>query len=687
MLRRPPYLVGLVLALVTALGSPAPAPAQITFTYNYINPTGSTFYTADRRAAIERAGDYIRTQIDARGTVSLTFDTQGMGPAPPAPLAFGGTLYFVQNGGFTNGILYTQATTNSLGGQPEHGGVTFNSSLANWYTGTSPSVPGTQFDMQSVAVHELTHALGFASLINFNNPPRPDGSGLQGLPPGQPDTFGRFDSLLRVGTAPDAPLLVNPNGTFNTSQLGVLGSNTPIYFHGEMAVAANGGPVRLAGGSDADLSHLDDSVSATAVMLSAIPNGTARRAFQAVELAMLIDLGWNQYAWTGSVSGDWAANVSSTAGSRWRNIEGANSLSPVGTITPNLVLRFGGDGGYTSTNGLDLSATGGRFLVNRIILNGTTGTSTIQSNGTNVLRFDTTIGVTPLIRQDGAGAFVLSHPVELTNSNLQLGGVGTGRVTLSGPISVQAGHTGGLTKLGGSTFVLAGANTYNGPTTVTAGTLLVNGQTGAESGTGTGAVTVNGGTLGGTGRVGGPVTVNAAATLAPGDSGVGTLTVAGNTVFNSGGRFGVEAGAPGNADRLVVQGPTTTLDFRAGSVLRLTLLGGFTNAAATSYTLASLPAGAGNNLRNNGAATIDGAILGTYVQGVGPAGTVTIDPTGFALTAGDAFILRRSGDDVVLLFSPVPEPATVLGLAAVGWGVATLVRRRRGRAADPAGKA
>jgi autotransporter-associated beta strand protein len=681
-------LVGLTVA-IAALGSPAPAAAQINITYTYVNPTGSTFYTTDRQQAIERAGAYLRTQLDARGAVTLRFDsdrTRPNGQIPPGVLAVGGTGYFFQNGGLTNGVLYGQATTDTLTAQAPHGGVTFNRDISGWYTGTSPSVTAGQFDMQTVALHELTHALSFASLIDPTS-----GEGLQAqqpgspLGPGDPDTYSVSDGLLRVGTAPDSPRLVNPNGTFNTGQTAALGGNN-IYFHGEMAMAANGGnPVRLAGGGD--LSHLHGAL-ADAVMLPVIGAGTARRAYQPVELAMLIDLGWNQYTWTGSMTGNWADNVSMTSGSKWRNIEGDNSLSPVGTITPNLVLRFGGVGGYTSTNDLDLAASSGRFLVNRVILNGTAGTGTIQSNGTNVLRFDTTIGVTPLIRQDGAGAFDISHPVELTNSNLQLGGVGTGRVTLSGSVSVQAGHTGGLTKLGGSTFVLAGNNTYNGPTTVTAGTLLVNGQSGASSGTGSGAVTVNAdGTLGGTGRVGGTVTVNADGTLAPGDAGVGTLTVAGNTVFNSSGRFGAEVGAAGNADRLVIQGPSTTLDFKAGSVLSLTLLSGFTNATAASYVLASLPAGAGNNILANGVATIDGAVLGTFIQGVGRAGTVTIDPSGFALAAGDTFSLRRSGDDVVIFFTPVPEPATVLGLAAAGWGVAALARRRRARPADPASKA
>ena len=89
-------------------------------------------------------------------------------------------------------------------------------------------------------------------------------------------------------------MLVNPNGTFNTSQTVALTGNN-IFFHGEMSMLANGGsPVRLAGGGD--LSHLHSSLT-NGVMLPSIAAATARRTYLNVELAMLIDMGWNQYIW------------------------------------------------------------------------------------------------------------------------------------------------------------------------------------------------------------------------------------------------------------------------------------------------------------------------------------------------------------------------------------------------------
>ena len=73
----------------------------------------------------------------------------------------------------------------------------------------------------------------------------------------------------------------------------------------------------------------------------------------------------------------------------------------------------------------------------------------------------------------------------------------------------------GLTKTGSKILTLTGANTYGGGTIVSGGKLLVNNT--ADSGTGTGSVTVNSGaTLGGTGTIAGAVIVNIGGHLAPG---------------------------------------------------------------------------------------------------------------------------------------------------------------------------
>lgn len=121
-----------------------------------------------------------------------------------------------------------------------------------------------------------------------------------------------------------------------------------------------------------------------------------------------------------------------------------------------------------------------------------------------------------------------------------------------GAVTTTANTSGGLTKLGGGTLRLTGANTYTGETAVSQGTLMVNNSSG--SGTGTGNVTVKAGaTLAGSGTVGGTVTLEDEGVLAPGDA-IGTLTLGGNLVLNDGGTINYEITDAVTADKVVVGG-------------------------------------------------------------------------------------------------------------------------------------
>jgi len=85
-------------------------------------------------------------------------------------------------------------------------------------------------------------------------------------------------------------------------------------------------------------------------------------------------------------------------------------------------------------------------------------------------------------------------------------------------------NNGALTKAGAGTLSLGKANGYHGGTTLLAGRLLVNNSSG--SGTGSGGVTVSGGTLGGTGTVAGAILVESDGAVAPGTSStLGRLTL------------------------------------------------------------------------------------------------------------------------------------------------------------------
>ncbi len=657
----------LLCVAVLLFAASSPALGQITVTYNFDNST--EFYTTARQDAIRAAGTYIRSQFDGRGTITVDLNAQDLGFSTGGyTLAFAGTSYSFTPGvaSLSNGFAFQQATTGSA---PSSFGTFNNNVNVPWYSGVSASVPSNQVDLQSVGLHETTHALGFLSFMNAN------GTGGQGQTSGSPDTFSRLDSFLRAGPNATDPRLIAANGGYNTAVPTSQINSGNNYFHGEFAVAANSGnAVRAAVGNG----HINETGGpANAVMLPGIGNGQARREYTNIDLAILIDMGWNQFVWRNS-TGNFADNVSSLTNARWQNLDGANMLSPVGTITTNAVLRFGGTGGYTATNNLTLAATtatGGdanRYLLTRLVLNGTAGTSTIAAGGANVFRFDSTIGVAPQIRQDGAGAFNITHPLELTGRNLELTGNGIGVVTLSGSIGQQTGQTGSVVKSGTSTFVLGGTNTYTGTTTVNAGALYVNGTLSSTAN----GVTVNGGTLGGTGTISRAITVNSGGTVEGGTSTtIGELNVQNNVTVNGGGNLRAELGSGTTSDRLDLTGGAHALDLKNGSVVALSA-NGFTRAT-TTYTLADLDSTTAALLKVEGANvtadttittfTSTGGNAGNNVNGVGDVDFVL---SGFSLTSGDRFTLRRSvTGDLVLTFTPVPEPAGILllcGLATAG---------------------
>ena len=455
---RVPALWVALLALFVFAGR---TPAQLTINLSY-QDVGVGFNDPTngptRQATMTAAANAIASQLDARGTINIRFDPSNT-QTGVGFLGQMGTL-FIQQNGFSNGLVYQRATTNSTPFGPPDGTGQFNfASDIQWNNTTFPPTQN-QFDLFSVAFHEFTHALGFSSRIEAT------GQGAQGNTLGSQDNYSDYDRFIKRGSSNQ--FLITSSAAFNTAGASPsdLISND-LFFDGPITKAANNGnPVKVFAPNPfnpaSSVSHVDPSVANNAVMLPALPNGTSRRTYLNFEIAMLIDLGWNTFSWN-STPGNWADNVSSTTNARWQNIDNQNILSPVGTITPNVVLKFGGTtfSQYTSTNNLPANP----FQVMRVVLDSISNfTNTIDGNR---LQFGTSIGVQPQIQQNNIAAFNINTPITTTAPGLELTGTGTGVVTLGGVID----GSGAINKTGTSVFTLSGANAYTGNTTVTAGTL------------------------------------------------------------------------------------------------------------------------------------------------------------------------------------------------------------------------
>lgn len=342
----------------------------------------------------------------------------------------------------------------------------------------------------------------------------------------------------------------------------------------------------------------------------------------------------------------------------------ANAITNSGSI-PN-TIGFAKLGANTLTITANIGATGGSSQNIRVL----GGTLQVGNNGaTGSLGSGTTVNVS----SGAALAFNRNDSVNIANSLSGTGGV------------VQNGSgTTRLTRLGG--------NLYSGGTTINAGTLVAANTSG--SATGTGAITVNsGGTLSGTtgtgtvGFVTGATAVLVGGTLrADSSTGTNTFTVGNVTIQNGGtlmSNLGGVTNEVGTASRLNVTG-TNTLDFKTGSILKLDDASGFSVNGYGNYTLATLSSSS-NLLLDGSSPTID--IFGVYTVGAqNPnSGPISLDVSSLpTLNNGDSLTLQRSGNNLVLNFSPVPEPGAILlvcGLV-VGGFVAVRKLRRKGKPAD-----
>jgi hypothetical protein len=389
--------------------------------------------------------------------------------------------------------------------------------------------------------------------------------------------------------------------------------------------------------------------------------------------------------WMDNSGGTWALDA--TTGTY--QLLGGNGITSSGRIIGGAITAAGGaklevrvhPGGYTGVDYcrltgvavgpgvLSFPATGGKVWLE----NGTTlaagDTITLAGTDTAVAYFQTqqvdgltfvlsgsssalsvydnnvlTLGPTTLVRKTGTGTAMLTGGLFSQTS-----GVNTAMVNL-GTVRVEQGT---LQVTNSSAFTF----TNRGTVQVDAGATL------------SGGVTTDGGTVTGGGTITGAVTFitfnGGANSLRPGSAAAPGRLSTGNLTLNAGTTLyaRLNGTTPGTGhDQVAVTGTVSLGD----AVLSLTLGGGYTPAAGDKLFI----------LTKDGTDPIQGTFAGLPEGATLTIGgsTATISYLGDSTTGN-----LTGGNDVVLYFTPVPEPAGVLALAAVGAGGAGLrASRRRG---------
>lgn len=320
------------------------------------------------------------------------------------------------------------------------------------------------------------------------------------------------------------------------------------------------------------------------------------------------------------------------------------------------------------------------------------------------------------IDSSGSGALTMTAAA-MAHSNsgtriLTLTGTNTGNNSLATVINDGAGAT-SLAKTGSGLWSLSGASTYSGSTTISAGTLLIsgtgeiNGSSGVTINSGgtfrytsstglsrditlntggtfshsgsnnyTGILTWYGGTISGTNFAGVSLTVGANKTIAPGNS--PGIMATGNQTWTNGGNYNLEiydfdSAAGTGFDTIAITGTLDLSGLTTGgfniNLWSLSSVGpdvngdalNFNSLVGGSWVIVSTTGGITGFNADNFQVNVD-AVNGT---------------AGFSNSlGGGSFSIAQSGNNLLLEFTPVPEPSTWV-LITIGLGAVTLLRRRR----------
>lgn len=257
------------------------SPASVTF--DWVQGSGSQYWTAANLAALNTAATRLSSYIVVGTPIVITTTLIGQNNPGSNFLASSYTNFVSGNPGYYGTVVQTKILTGTdANGAAADSQLTWNFAYP-WALGDS--VPGNQYDFQSVAMHEIVHSLGFLSGI--------------GSPNAIDTNWATYDSFLSTSTG---TAVIDPNYSFNTAYTtNLTGGNGGLYFNGTNAVAVYGGPVPLytpgTWTSGSSVTHLRASpvkpTGTTAYLMDPSDGyGLGVRVITPVDAGILKDLGY-----------------------------------------------------------------------------------------------------------------------------------------------------------------------------------------------------------------------------------------------------------------------------------------------------------------------------------------------------------------------------------------------------------
>ena len=524
---------------------------------------------------------------------------------------------------------------------------------------------------------------------------RLDASGLAGSGTGYSDPTGQLRAIAGQSTvAVDTNSARNSRWSFSSLST-TPGSTATIFF-----VAKGLGANATTSGVDSGNVNFGTAPSITALVGTTtgyLPTGTDLR---------ILPYGFAAIAITGS-PGDYTGvpetfvaydnnNGGSLRGLATGNynvtLVAANnvSLGAAETMTSNIVvnsLRLT-SGGSVNISGNDLTFTSGAILNNgggNITNTGlpanlifpintatTNPTAFITTNG--AMTIDPTI-VASNLSKNGAGNLTINAQLNMSGTAApHTIAVNAGTLTFSQAVPVTAGTISSLTSTNTLTYQVLRGATLVVASGLTIGTNMVlqGGGTAATPATVAGTLTVASGGVIRASALGG----SSASLASP-----GTLTVAGDMIWETGGTYQWYVNsAITNGDNTVAATVGTLANYRSPYTSSLLTISGTLNLTGlTSFTIlpdSLLLSNADGSLYDFNSATETrswviveaGAITG-FDAAAFNFGTSEFNP-------GTAFFINQVGNSLVLTALPVPEPASILLVCVLVLGMGILVRRR-----------